>query len=318
MKKIIPLLITLLFIAGSATAQDIVLPLWPESEIPNFIDTGEAEIFDTTDIVRIRHVQTPDISIYLPSGRNATGKAAVIIPGGGYRVLAYDAGGSDIAKWLNSKGIAAIVLKYRLPHTGNNIVGHKSPLMDAKRAMRLVRHNADRWSIDPQQVGVIGFSAGGHLASTLSTLFDHGDETHQDPVERHSSRPDFSVLVYPVISSDTTIWHRGSFRALLGDDPPDELLLKYSTEKQVGKDTPPTILIHSADDASVPVQNSIVYFQALIDHDIPAEMHIYPYGGHGFSLAIGRGHLSTWTDRVIDWIFSLEMPEHDETTAISR
>jgi len=149
-------------------------------------------------------------------------------------------------------------------------------------------------------------------------MFDYGDEGNQDPVERQSSRPDFSILVYPVISSDSSIWHRGSFRALLGDDPPEELLLKYSTEKQIKVDTPPTILIHSADDTSVPVQNSIIYFQALIDNDIPAEMHIYPYGGHGFSLAIGRGHLSTWTDRVIDWIFSLEMPEHDETTAISR
>lgn len=310
MNKIIPFITAILFFIGSASAQNRVLPLWPDSEIPNFIDTGEADVFDTSDIVRIRHIQKPDISVYLPSGRNATGKAAVVIPGGGYRVLAYDAGGSDIAKWLNSKGIAAIVLKYRLPHTGNNIVGHKSPLMDAKRAMRLVRHNADRWSIDPKQVGVIGFSAGGHLASTLSTMFDHGDEDHPDPVERQSSRPDFSALVYPVISSDTSIWHRGSFRALLGDDPPEELLLKYSTEKQIKEDTPPTILIHSADDTSVPVQNSIIYFQALREKDIPAEMHIYPYGGHGFSLAIGRGHLSTWPDRVIDWIFSLEMPEH--------
>ena len=318
MKKIIPLVIAVLFFFGSAPAQDVVLSLWPEDEIPNFIDTGEADVFDTSDIVRIRHVQKPDISIYLPSRRNATGKAAIVIPGGGYRVLAYDAGGTDIAKWLNSKGIAAIVLKYRLPHTGNNIVGHKSPLMDAQRAMRLARYHAGQWEIDPQQIGVIGFSAGGHLASTLSTMFDYGDEGNQDPVERQSSRPDFSILVYPVISSDSSIWHRGSFRALLGDDPPEELLLKYSTEKQIKVDTPPTILIHSADDTSVPVQNSIIYFQALIDKDIPAEMHIYPFGGHGFSLAIGRGHLSTWTDRVIDWIFSLEMPEHDETTAISR
>ena len=318
MNKNIPFIIAILFFFGSAPAQDYVLPLWPENEIPNFIDTGEEEVADTADIIRIRHVQIPDISIYLPSRRNATGKAVLVIPGGGYRVLAYDSGGTDIAKWLNSKGIAAFVLKYRLPHTSNNIVGHKSPLMDAQRAMRLARYHAGQWEIDPQQIGVIGFSAGGHLASTLSTMFDYGDEGNQDPVERQSSRPDFSILVYPVISSDSSIWHRGSFRALLGEDPPEELLLKYSTEKQIKVDTPPTILIHSADDTSVPVQNSIIYFQALTDNDIPAEMHIYPYGGHGFSLAIGRGHLSTWTDRVIDWIFSLELPEHDETTAISR
>ena len=311
MKIFIPLIIAVLYFFGSASAQDVVLPLWPENEIPNFIETGDEEVADTADIIRIRHVQIPDISIYLPSRRNATGKAVIVIPGGGYRVLAYDSGGTDIAKWLNSKGIAAIVLKYRLPHTSNNIVGHKSPLMDTQRAMRLARHHAARWDIDPQQIGVIGFSAGGHLASTLATHFDYGDEDHQDPVERHSSRPDFSILVYPVISSDTSFSHRGSFRALLGENPPDELLLKYSSEKQLKKDTPPTIMIHSADDTSVPVQNSIKYFQALIDKDIPAEMHIYPYGGHGYSLAIGRGHLSTWTDRAIDWIFSLEMPDHD-------
>ena len=311
MKIFIPLIIAVLYFFGSASAQDVVLPLWPENEIPNFIETGDEEVADTADIIRIRHVQIPDISIYLPSRRNATGKAVIVIPGGGYRVLAYDSGGTDIAKWLNSKGIAAIVLKYRLPHTSNNIVGHKSPLMDTQRAMRLARHHAARWDIDPQQIGVIGFSAGGHLAYTLATHFDYGDEDHQDPVERHSSRPDFSILVYPVISSDTSFSHRGSFRALLGENPPDELLLKYSSEKQLKKDTPPTIMIHSADDTSVPVQNSIKYFQALIDKDIPAEMHIYPYGGHGYSLAIGRGHLSTWTDRAIDWIFSLEMPDHD-------
>ena len=309
MKKIIPLTIAILFLFGNAHAQQFVLPLWPESEIPNFIDTGEEEAADTTNVIRIRHVQIPDISVYLPSRRNATGKAVMVIPGGGYRVLAYDWEGADTAKWLNSKGIAAIVLKYRLPHTSNNIIGHKSPLMDARRAMRLIRHHAVRWDIDPQQIGVIGFSAGGHLASTLSTQFDYGDEGNQDPVERHSSRPDFSALIYPVITSDTSFSHRGSFRALLGENPPDELLLKYSSEKQTKKDTPPTILIHSADDTSVPVQNSIVYFQALMEKDIPAEMHIYPYGGHGYSLALGRGHLSTWPDRVIDWIFSLEKPD---------
>jgi len=309
MKRINSLIIALLFLSGSAHAQEFAIPLWPENEIPNFIDTGEAEAADTTDIIRIRHVQIPDISIYLPSRRNATGKAVLVIPGGGYRVLAYDSGGTEIAKWLNSKGIAAFVLKYRLPHTSNNIIGHKSPLLDAQRAMRLIRHHADRWEIDPQQIGVIGFSAGGHLASTLATQFDYGDEGNHDPVERHSSRPDFSALIYPVITSDTTFSHRGSFRALLSENPTDELLLKYSTEKQVKEDTPPTILIHSADDTSVPVQNSIAYFQALMEKDIPAELHIYPYGGHGFSLAIGRGHLQTWTDRVIDWIFYLETPD---------
>jgi acetyl esterase/lipase len=310
MKKTISLVVVIiLFLFGSVHAQHFILPLWPENEIPNYIITGEAEVADTTDVIRIRHVQTPDIRVFLPSRRNATGKAVLVIPGGGYRVLAYDSGGTEIAQWLNSKGIAAVVLKYRLPFTSNNIIGHLSPLLDAQRALRLIRHHAEEWEIDHRQIGVIGFSAGGHLASILSTQFDYGDDVNADPVERHSSRPDFSALIYPVISSDSSFWHRGSFRALLGENPPDELLQKYSSEKLVKTDTPPTILIHSADDTSVPVQNSIVYFQALIENEIPAEMHIYPYGGHGFSLAIGRGHLSSWTDRVIDWIFSLEMPD---------
>lgn len=306
MKKNILFIISALFVVEIVHAQEHVLPLWPENEIPNFIYTGQAEIIDTTDFVRIRNVQTPEISVYLPSSRNATGKAVIVIPGGSYRFLAYDTGGTDIAKWLNSKGIAAFILKYRLPIASNNVVGHKSPLLDAQRAMRMVRHHAASWDLDPRQIGVIGLSAGGHLAASLSTLFDYGDKGSQDEVERYSSRPDFSILVYPVITSDPAFSHESSFLALLGENPKEELLLRYSIEKQINKDTPPTFLVHSADDAIVPVENSIIYFQELKEKGIPTEMHIYPYGGHGFSLAIGRGHLSTWTDRVIDWIRSLE------------
>ncbi len=306
MKRTILFIISVLFVAEIVHGQEYVLPLWPENEIPNFIYTGEAEIIDTTDFIRIRNVQTPEISVYLPSRRNATGKSVIVIPGGSYRFLAYDTGGTDIAKWLNSKGIAAFLLKYRLPFASNNVVGHKSPLLDAQRAMRLVRHHAASWELDPQQIGVIGLSAGGHLAASLSTLFDYGDKGSQDAVERHSSRPDFSILVYPVITSDPAFSHESSFLALLGENPKEELLLRYSIEKQIKKDSPPTFLIHSADDAIVPVENSIIFFEKLKEKGIPTEMHIYPYGGHGFSLAIGRGHLSTWTDRVIDWIHSLK------------
>lgn len=306
MKRTILFIISVLFVAEIVHGQEYVLPLWPENEIPNFIYTGEAEIIDTTDFIRIRNVQTPEISVYLPSRRNATGKSVIVIPGGSYRFLAYDTGGTDIAKWLNSKGIAAFLLKYRLPIASNNVVGHKSPLLDAQRAMRLVRHHAASWELDPQQIGVIGLSAGGHLAASLSTLFDYGDKGSQDAVERNSSRPDFSILVYPVITSDPAFSHESSFLALLGENPKEELLLRYSIEKQIKKDSPPTFLIHSADDAIVPVENSIIFFEKLKEKGIPTEMHIYPYGGHGFSLAIGRGHLSTWTDRVIDWIHSLK------------
>lgn len=285
-------------------AQEKSMHLYPEGEIPNYQVSAEEEIWERTNILRISYVQIPDISIFLPSKQNANGKAVVILPGGGYGRLAYDWEGTDIAKWLNSKGIAGIVLKYRLPVSKSNIVSHKSPLMDAKRAMRLVRYHAADWNIDPNQIGVMGFSAGGHLASTLSTKFDEGNPHHTDPIEQMSSRPDFSILIYPVISSDPTIWHRGSFRSLLGEDPDPELLHFYASEKHVNEHTPPTILIHSADDKSVPYQNSVVYFDALQQKGIPAEMHIYPFGGHGYSLALGMGHLSGWPERVLDWIFS--------------
>lgn len=280
------------------------MPLYPEGEIPNYNDTGEKEKVESTDALRISYVQIPDINVFLPAKKHANGKAVVICPGGGYGLLAYDWEGTDIAKWLNSKGIAAIVLKYRLPDAKSNVVPHKSPLMDAKRAMKMVRFNASEWNIDTHQVGIMGFSAGGHLASTLSTRFDYGNSDHPDPAEKLSSRPDFSILVYPVISSNSAIWHQGSFYALLGDDPDQELLHYYSNEKHVHDGTPPTILIHSADDRGVPYQNSSVYFEALQEKGIPAELHIYPYGGHGYSLALGMGHLSGWPDRVIEWIFS--------------
>jgi acetyl esterase/lipase len=257
---------------------------------------------DTTNIVRLSLVQYPDIAVFLPSKRNATGEAVVICPGGGYHILAYDWEGSDIARWFSSRGIAAAVLKYRLPVSKSNIIPHKTPLMDAQRAFRMVRYHAESWNIDPGKIGIMGFSAGGHLASTLSTHFDEGDPGNTDPVEKISCRPDFSILVYPVISFTEEFSHSGSRAALLGEDPDPELVKYYSNEQQVTAETPPAILIHSGDDEGVPVQNSLAYYRALLKKGIPAEMHVYPYGGHGYSLAIGRGHLSTWPDRVLEWI----------------
>ena len=300
MKK---LLTSLLITAFGLTlfAQNQILPLW-EGDPPNYRETGEVTIMDTSDIVVVRMVQKPDLAIYLPSERNATGEAVVVCPGGGYSVLAYDWEGSDIACWLNSQGIAAFVLKYRLPGNKSNIIPRESPLMDAQRAMRLVRFNAEKWNVDPTKIGVMGFSAGGHLASTLSTHYDRGNPSSEDPVEQVSCRPDFSVLVYPVISFQEEITHMGSRTNLLGAHASAELVDYYSNELQVTPDTPPAILIHSGDDDAVPVENSIAYYKALRANNIDSELHIYPYGGHGYSLAIGRGHLSTWPDRVIDWI----------------
>jgi acetyl esterase/lipase len=306
MKRLLIALIAA-FPLSMCPAQNQVLPLW-EGDPPNYRESGEVTLIDTTDIILIRNVRTPDIAVFLPSKKNATGEAVVICPGGGYWVLAYDWEGTDIARWLNSKGIAAFVLKYRLPHSDSNIVPRESPLLDAQRAMRLVRSRAAQWNIDPGRIGIMGFSAGGHLASTLSTHYDLGDMQSPDPVERMSCRPDFSVLVYPVISFSGRFAHAGSRESLLGESPDEDLVRFYSNELQVSTDTPPAILIHSGDDQGVPVENSIAYYNALLQHQVPAELHIYPYGGHGYSLAIGKGHLSTWPDRVIEWIRYLYQP----------
>jgi len=300
MKKLLSLLL-ICFCLLPISAQNQILPLW-EGDPPNYRETGEVTIWDTSDIVRVRNVQKPDIAVFLPSKKNSTGKAVVICPGGGYGILAYDWEGSDIAHWLNSNGIAAFVLKYRLPGSKSNIEPHKSPLMDAQRAMRLVRTHAEKWNIDPSQIGIMGFSAGGHLASTLSTHFDAGNPDSEDPVEQQSCRPDFSVLVYPVISFTDDFQHSGSRINLLGEEAEESLVKHFSNELQVTEDTPPAILIHSNDDKGVPVENSLVYYKALRAKGVNSELHIYPYGGHGYSLAIGMGHLSTWPDRVIEWI----------------
>lgn len=291
-------------ISTACFGQNYILPLWSDN-IPNYQKTDEIELQNSTDIVRVSMVQTPNISVYLSSNKIATGQAVVICPGGGYRYLAYDFEGSDVAKWLNSKGVAAIVLKYRLPISKSNIVNHKSPLLDAQRAIRLTRYHAMEWNIEQDKIGIMGFSAGGHLASTAGTHFDSGKTNADDPVESMSSRPDFMILLYPVITLSKPFLHKGSRTALLGENPDPTLIEYYSNELQVKTDTPPTFIVHATDDKSVPVENSLIFYQSLKDNGLPVEMHIYPAGGHGFSLALGKGYLETWTDRCIDWLKSL-------------
>ena len=299
-KLILILLMPVVF--QSVSAQSFFVSLYPEGQIPNYRNSGEKEVRDTTDIVRISKVQNPDIQVFLPAGKSRTGNAIVICPGGGYHILAYDWEGEDIAKYWNSKGVTAIVLKYRLPTSESQIIPYKSPLMDAQRAIRLVRYHSEEWGINPERVGIMGFSAGGHLASTLSTHFDEGNQASSDPVEKFSCRPDFSMLIYPVISFTADFAHTGSEKALLGKEPDPELARDFSNELRVGPDTPPAILVHAADDKGVPVNNSIVYFQALRSNSVEASLLIYPYGGHGFGLATGKGYLSGWPDQCNAWL----------------
>jgi acetyl esterase/lipase len=297
--SILPILLLMLNL--SMNAQECKVPLY-SGTIPNSKNTGATEKAEVSDITLISNVQIPDIAVYLPSKRFATGQAVVICPGGGYWVLAYDLEGTDIARYLNSIGVAAIVLKYRLPTYGNCIEPHKAPLMDAQRAMRLVRHNSAKWNINPQKIGIMGFSAGGHLASTLGTHFDYGNKSAADSVEKESCRPDFMILMYPVISFTDTSMHLGSREALLGKDPDPALVKYYSNELQVKDDTPPAFFVHADNDHGVPVENTLLMYKALRAKRIPAELHILSEGEHGFGLGIGNDHIESWTKSLELWL----------------
>ncbi|MGQ9620368.1 MAG: alpha/beta hydrolase [Bacteroidales bacterium] len=298
---IIFLFVLLSFSLKPSCGQEFVLPLYT-GKIPYSKDIVVNEKSVQEDITRITTVNKPDIAVYLPSKRFATGQAVVICPGGGYRILAYDHEGKDIAKFLNSIGIAGIVLKYRLPVGENVTEPHKVPLTDAQRAMRLVRLNAAKWNIDPGKIGVMGFSAGGHLASTLGTHFDYGNKTSPDSVEQMSCRPDFMILMYPVISFTAQCTHKGSRDALLGQSPSHELLEYYSNELQVKSDTPPAFFVQANDDKGVPVENSLLMYEALRKNNISAELHIISEGGHGFGLATNNVHISSWGNSLKLWL----------------
>lgn len=224
--------------------------------------------------------------------------AVIICPGGGYGGRA-DHEGEPVARWLNSQGISAFVLNYRVaPYR------HPVPLQDAQRAIRLVRHNAGLWNVDPTHVGVLGFSAGGHLASTAGTHYDTGHASAKDPVERQSCRPDALVLCYPVITF-TEHRHDGSMRNLLGDDPDPELRAHLSNETQVSADTPPVFLWHTSDDAAVPVENSLLFASSLKKHGIPFELHVYPSGRHGLGLGEEGTRVAGWPALCAAWLREL-------------
>ncbi len=229
----------------------------------------------------------PEITPYLADKSKASGAAVVVCPGGGYGALAMDHEGLQIARWLNSMGVHAFVLKYRLGPR------HKHPAMhdDVSEAFRIVRGRASQWGVDSKRVGVWGFSAGGHLASSISTHFTP------------ETRPDFSILSYPVITCTEEWKHKGSCRNLLGSETPDPKLAEFlSSEKQVTRDTPPTFIFHTTDDASVPVENALAYYSALRKNGVEAELHIFEHGRHGVGLAPGDWVLSSWGDLLAKWL----------------
>jgi acetyl esterase/lipase len=243
----------------------------------------------------------PSLTIYLPPDEKATRAAVVIYPGGGYGHLAMDHEGHQIAQWLNSFGVAGFILKYRHRNSGAGY-GHPAPLQDAQRALRMVRSRAKEWNIDPGRIGILGFSAGGHLASSAGTHFKKRYSEAKDPIDKISCRPDFMILMYPVISFTEWCAHSGSRRNLLGNNPDKELVENLSNERQVKPETPPTFLVHANDDKVVPPENSIYFYLALRKAKVPAEMHIYEKGGHGFGLGKQNTAESSWPVRCEDWM----------------
>lgn len=245
----------------------------------------------------------PSLTIYLPPEDKATGAAVVICPGGGYGTLAMGHEGHQIARWFNSFGVAGFILKYRHRNSGAGY-GHPAPIQDAQRAIRTVRGGAAQWGLDPKRIGIMGFSAGGHLASSAGTHFNTSYYTPVDDLDRVSCRPDFMILGYPVISFTEWYTHTGSMRNLLGKDPDKAMQECFSNEKQVSDETPPTFLIHTYEDKVVPPENSIYFYLALRQAKVPAEMHIYLKGRHGVGLGTGAGEVSTWPQRCVGWMRS--------------
>ena len=263
-------------------------PLWPDLP-PGTSLRGEGDL--------------PQLIITRAESESPTA-AVVILPGGGYGGHAMDHEGYQFAEWFKSLGVTSAICTYRLRGKGNDGkgYGHPAPMMDAQRAIQTLRAGASQWNIDPNRIGVIGFSAGGHLCSTVSTHFAAADQGSEDSVARVSSRPDFSILCYPVIAFGSPHTHQGSQRNLIGSEPDRELLESLSNEKQVTSATPPTFLFHTGEDTAVPPQNSVDYYLACLEHGVPAEMHLFPKGRHGLGLARDVPGAAQWPALCVDWM----------------
>ena len=285
---------------ASSFSQSNEIKLW--DKIPDAISSKrykeETRIDKDYNVSIIQKVTEPTLKCFLTNNKGGKNTAVIIYPGGAYSHLSHQDEGDKVAKWLQSIGISAFVLKYRLPSDvimKNKTIG---PLQDAQEAIRTLRRNADEWNLDASKIGIMGFSAGGHLAATLST---HYNDKVYESKDNTSARPDFSILIYPVISMEDGITHAGSKENLLGKIASSEMIAKYSNEKQVNESTPKAFLVHATDDKAVPAENSINYYLALKQNKVPVEMHLYENGGHGFGLGI-VGTNKYWTNACEKWL----------------
>ena len=280
-----------------------VIPLY-DGEPPNsrHIVNQENFRYEPGDILIVSKVSQPTLTIFLPAKEKSTGDAVIICPGGGYVNLAMGYEGEDVARRLNESGIAAFVLKYRIPDDSSMLNKEIGPLQDAQRAIMVLRTRAKEWGINLHQIGIMGFSAGGHLASTAGT---HFNKNYIENPKNISLRPDFIILIYPVISFNKRIGHMGSMQNLLGPNPSPEKIIEYSNESQVTDQTPPAFLVHAKDDDAVPVENSIVFADSLKVHHVPVEIFLYEKGGHGFGMT-NKTSKQGWMEPCIRWIQGLK------------
>lgn len=293
--------IVLAMLLGLPASAQPSIPLWPEGRMPNM--RGLA-LKDSVANERICRVGTPGMWTFFPSAEENTGSAVVILPSGGYHHLTYVLGGTQLAKWFNTMGMSAFVLKYRLPNSPDLEERSIGPLQDVQRAMRLVRTRTDAWGIAPDRVGIMGASAGGHLAATLST---HAEDVASigDTLDNEPFAPDFMILVLPVIDMDEYT-HAGSRHNLLGDDPPPEQVEAFSLQTRVTSATPPTFLAHASDDSVVSSMNSVLFYRALLEHEVPASLHVFPQGGHAIALRRNPGSTDLWTALCEAWLGEMD------------
>lgn len=294
-------LFTAIFMLNALLASAQEMPLY-DGEIPNNkpnIEHQDKIVLENGGF-RISNVTKPTLTRFNPTKPN--GMSVIICPGGGYGRLAFDHEGVEVAKNFNALGITAFVLKYRLPNEKTQVDRSLAPLQDAQQAIRMVRKNAEKWGLNAHKIGIMGFSAGGHLAATATTHFTmKADPSVSDTF---SLRPDFSILIYPVASFMEEITHKGSRNNLIGENPTPEKTQLYSNELQVTAQTPPTFLVHAGDDGAVPVENSLRFYQACIKNKVLVEMHLYPKGGHGFGLN-NKTTEDKWFERLGNWLKTL-------------
>lgn len=290
------LIIFFILIAFSGTAQE-VLPLWPAGKMPN---SKGLPLKDSVSNERLMEVGTPAIRAFFTSKQENKGAAVLIIPGGGYHHLSYQISGDQLAKWFNTLGMHAFVLNHRLPISPDVIQREIAPIQDAQRAMQVIRSHAEEWGIDKNLIGVMGCSAGGHLAATLGT-FERNYTELKDQISVQPINPNFMILISPVIDFGNYA-HKGSVQNLLGTNASPSLMDQYSLQKRVTPQTPATFLVHAQDDKAVPVQNSLLFYQALTDQKVSASIHVFPNGGHAISLRNQPGSTSQWPDICEAWL----------------